>query len=283
MMLLEMCKMKKENKKTNQAITIRIDKNTIEKFNETLTKIYGKNQRKKSTTIEQLLNQFNNQDTSKLKEYIDNNIEIINLSNEKIQAKEWRIETLEQTIQEKDNTITTIKNAQKQMEQSIAEKYADEIQTLEKQIQEKDMIIQDTKSHNNNIQESLTNAHNQEIQTLEKQYKKQIQLLEQTIQEKEKIIQDKDNTIATQLESITILNEDVKQLNKDVKTARSDYKHSTETLNKLHNDYNTIQNENKKYAIAIAEIKKMSTIERLFNRMPNSVNALPGADEQKEK
>ena len=82
-------------KKENKAITIRIDKQTIENYNEKLIAIYGKNQRKKSTTIEQLLNQFNHQETTTLKKYIDNNQSMINLNLETIQQYKNQIQELQ--------------------------------------------------------------------------------------------------------------------------------------------------------------------------------------------
>ncbi len=71
-----------------------------------------------------------------------------------------------------------------------------------------------------------------------------------------------DNTVLN--ESLKTLTSELKQQQKDTRTARSDYKHIVENLNKLHNEFNDIQNENKQYNVKFAENKKMSLIERIL-------------------
>ena len=70
------------------------------------------------------------------------------------------------------------------------------------------------------------------------------------------------------------INNELKQQQKDTRTARSDYKHIVETLNKLQDEYNSLQNENKEYRVVFAEIKKMSLRERIFGQYPNNIKEL---------
>jgi len=232
----EVQKMKKENKK---AITIRIDQETLTKYDETLQAIYGKKQRKKSTTIESLINQFNNQDNNTLQQYLLNDKPIINLNTKEIQQYQQEIQELHEEIQSLKDKIA---EQEKYIESSKALDNK-EIQSLKSTIQEKNKIIEqyntETINHEKNI-ESVRAANNE-----------------------------KDKRIDELLDTI-------KQQEKDIKTARNDYKHSTENLNKLHDEINDIQNENKEYAVAFAEIKKMSIIERITARYPKKFLELTG-------
>lgn len=266
----------KEKTIKNKAITIRIEQTVLEQYNNKLEQIYHKkNHRKQSSTINDILKQFNKQDTDKLREYIKKDIPILNLTIEQIQEyqqkiteKDNEIQSIQnvmqekiasltsshnQEIQEKEKTITALESSQKQLEQTITEKYKDEIQTL------KNAIKQNQTTADEKIT-SLTSSHNQEIQALK-----------QIIAEKEKTITDKDNTIEKQQKTIDTLNTELTQSHKDVRTARSDYKHQTENLNKLQQEYNDIQNENKDYTVAFAEIKKMSILERIRKKYPKKM------------
>ena len=273
-----MNKEKNNNEKTikNKAITIRIEQTVLEQYNNKLEQIYYKeNHRKQSSTINTMLKQFNKQDTNKLREYIKKDIPILNLTVEQIQEyqqkiteKDNEIQSIQnvmqekittltsshnQEIQEKEKTITALESSQKQLEKTITKKYKDEIQTL------KNAIKQNQTTADEKIT-SLTSSHNHEIQALK-----------QIIAEKEKTITDKDNTIEKQQKTIDTLNTELTQSHKDVRTARSDYKHQTENLNKLQQEYNDIQNENKDYTVAFAEIKKMSILERIIKKYPKKM------------
>ena len=70
------------------------------------------------------------------------------------------------------------------------------------------------------------------------------------------------------------MNDELKQQQKDTRTARSDYKHIVENLNKLHEEFNEIQNENKQYNVMFAEIKKMSIMERILGKYPDDIKEL---------
>ena len=70
------------------------------------------------------------------------------------------------------------------------------------------------------------------------------------------------------------LTDELKQQQKDTRTARSDYKHIVENLNKLHEEFNEIQNENKQYNVIFAEIKKMSIMERILGKYPDDIKEL---------
>ena len=63
-------------------------------------------------------------------------------------------------------------------------------------------------------------------------------------------------------------------LSNDKFLARSDYKHIVENLNKLHEEFNEIQNENKQYNVIFAEIKKMSIMERILGKYPDDIKEL---------
>ena len=232
--------MKKENKK---AITIRIDQEILENYNETLKAIYGKKQRKKSTTIETILKQFNNQDINTLQKYMYNDKPLINLNLEQIQEYQEKLQKLQ-----------------------------DENKSLKETIAEKDKFIESFKALDNKEIASLKNTIAEKDKIIE-QYKIDSQNQEKDIDAIRKANNEKDKRIDDLLDTINLKE-------KDIKTARSDYKHSTENLNKLQNDFNDLQNENKDYAVAFAEIKKMSLFERIFNKYPNSIDALPGKVQQ---
>lgn len=228
--------MKNEKNKTNKkAITIRIQKDILDTYNNKLENIYKTNHRKQSATIETLLNQFNRQDNKKLRTYLEQDKQLINLNDDKITQYQAQLQEKEQ-----------------------------EIKILKERITEKENIIIDKKQHHQEMQESLKKRYNQKIQSLK-----------ETIDEKNKTISDKDKTISIQQETINTLNDEKTQLNKDVRTARNDYKHSMENLNKLHDEFNDVQNENKKYAVTFAEIKKMSLIERILSKYPDDIKELP--------
>jgi len=234
-----------KDKKNTKAITIRIDQETLSKYDETLTAVYGKNHRKKSTSIETLLNQFNNQNTKQLKQYLEQDIPIINLCNE-------TIDEYQAQLQEKNNETQSLKN--------IIDEKAKHIETLESSQKENKEILND--------------KHHQEMQAIETKYTDEIQSLKNTIQDKEQTIKDKDSTIETLSKEIDRLTDELNQASKDIRSARNDYKHSSENLNKLHLEYNALQNKNENYAVAIAELKKMSFLEKLFNKYPDSVKEL---------
>ena len=146
-------------------------------------------------------------------------------------------------------------------------------------------MIPEKEKHINQLEQS----HQETLETTITSYKKQTQTLKDIIQEKDKIIDeykasikdkdktinDKDITLANKDKTIEQLTSDKEQLNKDVKTARNDYKHSMESLNKSLTDTNNLTNELKDYAVAIAEIKKMSLVERILARYPKKILELP--------
>ena len=213
----------------NKAITIRIEQKVLEQYNNTLEKIYRKeNHRKQSATINNMLKQFNKQDTDKLREYIEKDIPIINLSKEQIIEYQAQLQEKNDAIKEKEKIIATLETSQSTLESSINEKYDNEINIL----------------------------------------KHEIESLKGIISEKDKIIKDKDNAIDKQQKTIDTLDTQLTQSNKDVRTARNDYKHQTENLNKLQHEFNDVQNENKDYKVTFAEIKKMSMIERIIGKYP---------------
>lgn len=263
-------------------MTIRIDPKIFTQYNEQLITIYGKKHRKKSPIIETLLEQFNNQDAKKLQQYLYQDKPLMNLNLEtikeykaQIQEKDNTIQSLKQTIQEKNDTITALESSQQEVKASISDKYDDEIQRLQQD-------IQSAKADNETIKQSLTEKYQQENQSLEATQKRELEILakdiqskEHTIQEKDNIIQgykgtikEKDNIIQDKDKEIQRLTNELKLSHKDTRTARNDFKHSTETLNKLQKDYNIIQNENKDYAVAFAEVKKMSILEKILSRYP---------------
>lgn len=287
-------KMKNGKDTTKKSMTIRIDPKIFTAYNEQLTAMYGKKHRKKSPIIETLLKQFNEQDALILKQYIVKDKPIININLDdiveyqaQIQEKDKEIQSLQQAIQEKNDTIAALESSQHNLENTINDKYANEIQSLQ-------LKIQDTENINTQIQESLNTKHNNDIQLLNSKHdkaiqsltaahKRELEILQKDIQSKEQTIQDKDNIINDYKEAIQDkekeiqrLTDELNQSHKDTRAARNDFKHSTENLNKLQDDYNTIQNENKDYAVAFAEVKKMSIIEKILSRYPKKFLELSG-------
>ena len=271
--------MKKDNKKTTKkANTFRIDPLVMDKYNEQLTNVYGKNHRMKSTIIEQLLKQFNKQTPHKLKQYMEQEKDIINLNLEQITDYQEKITTLEQSHQDKEKQLADMEQKHKQEIQTLSQAHQDtitdikelhekEIQTLKDAIQDKEKLITD-----------MEQRHEKEIHLLNNAIQEKDKILDEyktTITDKEQTIADKDNTIADKNDTIDRLNQDKEQLNKDVKTARNDYKHSQESLNKSLTDTNNLTIELKDYAVAIAEIKKMSLFERILRKYPKKILELP--------
>lgn len=226
---------KKDN--TKKAVTIRINEQINQAFDTKLEQIYHKKEHKqKGNTIEILMQQFTKQDTNALIDYLNNNKTIIDLSIfaenqnylEKINDYEIQIKNLEIQLKDKDAEISTLA-------ESFEKKYFDEIQSL----------------------------------------KNQINLLEQSIQEKEKnnddrdkTISEKDKTIDASNEIIQALQKEKEQALKDVKSARNDYKHIVERLNKNQDELNDALSENSQYKILLAEIDKMSLLERIKKQFP---------------
>lgn len=134
-----MAKGKKGNKK---AITIRIDENTITEFEQTLNRVYGIEQRKKSSTIELLIKQFNQQDHKSLKHYLLNDKVLINLNDQVIQENNAEKQKLLDELVNKDKAIQSLSNKIKEQEKQLTEKQ-EKIESFNQIIKEKDKTIAD--------------------------------------------------------------------------------------------------------------------------------------------
>ena len=134
-----MAKGKKGNKK---AITIRIDENTITEFEQTLNRVYGIEQRKKSSTIELLIKQFNQQDHKSLKHYLLNDKVLINLNDQAIQENNAEKQKLLDELVNKDKAIQSLSNKIKEQEKQLTEKQ-EKIESFNQIIKEKDKTIAD--------------------------------------------------------------------------------------------------------------------------------------------
>lgn len=134
------------------------------------------------------------------------------------------------------------------------------------------------------------------IKEIEQEHEKQIILKDQQLQEKQekiahlehelKNIKENNETIKESLKetqkaiksmnkTIESANKKVEQQEKDTRTARNDYKHIVETHNKLQEEYIALEKENKQYAVIIAEVKKMSLLERIIGKYPENIKELP--------
>ena len=260
--------MKKDNKKTTKkANTFRIDPLVMDKYNEQLTNVYGKNHRMKSTIIEQLLKQFNKQTPHKLKQYMEQEKDIINLNLEKITDCQEKITTLEQSHQDKEKQLADMEQKHKQEIQTlkqthqdtitdIKELYEKEIQTLKDAIQDKEKLITD----------------------MEQRHEKEIHILNNAIQEKDKILDEykatitnKDKTIAEKDSIITNKDKEIENSKKEYKTEYNKREHANERLIKAQNEINDLEHEIRIYDRAVATITSMHWFKRMIGKYPKEV------------
>jgi len=107
----------KKSKDDEKSINIRIKETTIKKFDDKLKAIYEKEtHRKQSHIIKKLITDFNETDTSILKQYIADNKPLINADADKLRRtiddKDAKIESLEKTITEIKQETETIEKQQ---------------------------------------------------------------------------------------------------------------------------------------------------------------------------
>ncbi|WP_461436410.1 hypothetical protein, partial [Methanosphaera sp.] len=79
------------------------------------------------------------------------------------------------------------------------------------------------------------------------------------------------------IEQVDETNKQVKENNK-IKNKRE---HTQERLNKTQDELNNTLKRLEKYSFAIGQVKNMSFIDRIFNRLPEEIKELqPGKDEK---
>lgn len=128
-------------------------------------------------------------------------------------------------------------------------------------------IKQYTNSEINAVEDRRLEEHNKSLEDQLQKLEEENKVLQLNIKNTSKLHQQS-------MDLIENIQEELTKQQKDTRTARNDYKHSQEVLNKLQTEYNQLQKENKKYIYCIAQIQKMSLLERLLNKYPEEIKEL---------
>lgn len=276
----------RQDKKIKKGMSIRINPDVQKEFNDKLTTIYhNKKHRKTSAIIQQLLEQFNKQDNQQLEKYIRQDSDLINLNQDtikdyqnKLQEKDVTIENLNQQLKEKDDRIQEQKDMMAKQEKVSNDKYNEKIESMEtmheqkiqelnKTIKDQQAIIEDNKTRYENVRTAFNESYQKEMQLLSEKVDDKTDEVKTLKREQEIIKQENQKMVDT-------LTAQIDRLEKEKNKMENNYAHEKALREKVQEKYNNIQDERIEYVSTLREVKKMSLIERIFNKYPNSVLAL---------
>lgn len=171
-------------------------------------------------------------------QYVTEDTQQVNKNNyQQLEKENKELQTKIEQLQQENNTLTKENTTINTKEQEKQEN----IQKLEEQ---NNILIQE-----NEIKKAEASAANARYDTLNQQ---NIRLTD----------------------TISSINQELDKQRKENTTIRNDYKHGQEIIEKLHNDYNELEQENKQLNIIFAKITTMSLMQRILGQYPEEIKEL---------